>query len=145
MTMSFGYFCPKCRLRWVRHLCKDGNLPCGCGVSTDDAVYICTKHYARSGDGIYIRYKDFELDAFLPHGKNRLEDMRNLMKIAEDHPEAGLLKSAIANALSGRSLYSHHWRARCARCANAKDIFSKRPCDIQEFPSVACNKFEERR
>ena len=143
MTWTAGYFCPKCKMRWVKHLCKDGKLPCGCGVSTEDAVFVYRKHYAKSGDEIYVSYKDFQLEHFIRNDENQLEALKNLLRRAERHPEEKLLKQAIANAISGKSAYERHWRARCARCKHHGNLFgSKFKCKRGNVPSIACADFE---
>ena len=103
MTWSHGYFCPVCECRWVLHLCKNERLPCGCGIKKEDAVYIYTKRYAKRGLEVYIRYKVFEIDEFVPHDDE--EALERLYKKVENHPQSELLKKAIYDALYGRSLY----------------------------------------
>ena len=140
MTWSHGYFCPNCECRWVKHLCKE-HLPCGCGVKTEDAVYIYTKWYARKGMEIYIAYRDFTLDDFIPHEESDEEAIKRLYKKVESHAESALLKKAINNAIYGRSLNWRDWSARCGKCRHFTSVYHRKKCRIHDWCSIDCKDF----
>jgi len=151
MTWSHGYFCPNCECRWVKHLCKE-YLPCGCGVKTEDAVYIYTKQYAKRGKEIYIAFKNYILEDFIPYEESYERAIERLFKKVENNPESTLLKKAIENAFYGKSLYWGDWIERCSKCVNfnpsgkTHNIHDatrrwRKKCKIHDWCSVDCKDF----
>ena len=141
MTWSHGYFCPVCECRWAYHLCKDGKLPCGCGVKVDDAVYIYTKRYAKSGFEVQIQYKGFKIDEFFPKNVDYEEIEKRLCEKVAGHPQADLLKKAIHNAIWGKSLYWKDWIVRCSKCKYFTSPYNKKKCRIHNWCSIDCSDF----
>lgn len=132
MTWSHGYFCPICECRWVAHLCKD-MLPCGCNVKTNDAVYIHVKKYFGKCQRIFIEYKNFKLNTFIPDDNIDEHAFRLISTV-----ESQLIKKAIHNAIYERSLYDNDWFVRCSKCAN----FDDGKCTIHERCSIDCSDFK---
>ncbi len=143
MTWSHGYFCPKCECRWVKHLCKE-KLPCGCGVAKEDAVYIYTKWYAKTGLEVYIHYKGLEVEAFIPHDEDDETALKRLLDKVKNHPQEELLKKAIEDALYGRSLYWKDWMIRCSKCKHFTSPYHKKKCEIHDWCSIDCRDFERK-
>lgn len=58
---TIGYWCDECRLKYVRHACKEG-LPCGHDKGAAVAVY--AKAYATRGEQVILRWTDPEGDHY---------------------------------------------------------------------------------
>lgn len=121
-------------------MCKE-RLPCGCGIKTEDAVYIYTKWYARRGMEIYIAFKDFTLEDFIPHEESDIDATKRLYVKVEKHPDSALLKKAIDNALFGSSLNWRDWSTRCGKCKHFTSMYHKKKCEIHDWCSVDCKDF----
>ena len=144
MTQTHGYFCPKCECRWVAHLCKE-ELPCGCGVKTEDAVYISVHRKGKSGNEYVIEYKDFRIHKWMPvkivkAGKD--EEAKKLLNLVKNHPEKDLLELAILNAVyESSSCYYTDWFERCSKCVNFTYNLRKK-CRIHNWCSISCKDFK---
>ncbi len=126
-------------------MCKDDMLPCGCGVKTDDAVYIYRKHYGLRGDEYLIIYKDVRLEYFSPVGESYDTAVEKMVERIKDHPEAALLRKAIRNAVYESSLYYRDWWVRCSRCRHSVDVGVFEPkirCRIHRWCEIDCRDFE---
>jgi hypothetical protein len=62
MTETIGYYCDECRMKYVRHKCKDG-LPCGHDKS--EAVFVYCHYFAKSGEHVEMQWKDGKIDVWV--------------------------------------------------------------------------------
>ncbi len=143
MTETYGYFCPKCEIRWVRYLNKGEFLACGCGVKKEDAPYIYRKHYGNDRTQIYIKFKDIIIErTFKTEETKKIEE--ELKKLVKGNKYEDLLKKAIENALYGMSHYDHYW-VRCRKCKHYLGRLRKRKCKLHRWLSIGCKDFIKRK
>ena len=53
MTITVGFWCDECRLKYVRHVCKEG-LPCGHDLG--QAVFVHCQRFKQGNESVYLRH-----------------------------------------------------------------------------------------
>jgi len=156
MTETHGYFCPRCLIRWVSHTARGKEyLPCGCGVKTEDAVWLYHQKRAKHLDRIWISYDGWDFRSLVQPIKpayGEWDEEYNYEAVKQrflahvksfgysEHIQKILL-IAFHNAVYGSSYDYSAWAGRCWRCIHNIGV-QRVKCKLgKTWMDISCTDF----
>jgi CspA family cold shock protein len=103
---TVGYWCDECRVKYVRHACREG-LPCGHDMA--QAVFVYAKAYGRGGETVRMERGDFAVLLSVRSERERRDnclggDSRELWGT-----QVEVLEAHDPSCLPGELLYAGDW------------------------------------
>ena len=133
MTQSYGYYCPKCKIRWRTSVCLDGSCPAGHPLSECFWIY-----HQFGGFGHRIRIKSTKLN----YGETFL-DVSSLREwIQKKQIEIPAFAEVFENVQFTSSASEQDWLFHCWSCKFAINKRGYYPEDMRfdcELGNPPCN------